>query len=158
MQTPSPPRKHLRRLAVVFGRQPVFFLTTCVHERRRLLASESTAEVLRDEWRGATARHGWAIGPYVVMPDHVHFFASPSGGNSVPLATFMGSWKEWTAKRLCRAKVCVAPVWQAEFFDHVLRSEEGYFEKREYMRQNPVRAGLCAAPADWPYIGWINFE
>jgi putative transposase len=158
MQTPSPLHQHLRRLAVVFGRQPVFFLTTCVQGRRRLLTQGTAAQVLLAEWRGAQERHGWAIGPYVIMPDHVHCFASPVADSRVPLATFMGGWKEWTAKGLCRTGVCETPVWQAEFFDHLLRSEESYAEKREYMRQNPVRAGLCATPVDWPFSGWIDFE
>lgn len=94
MPTLSPRHKHLRRLAVVFGRQPVFFVTTCTHERRRLLALEASAQVLLAEWRGAQERHGWSIGPYVIMPDHVHFFASPTSEAGETLAAFMGAWKE----------------------------------------------------------------
>ena len=56
-------------------------------------------------WRSAQERHGWSIGPYVIMPDHVHFFATPTDDASATLASFMGAWKEWTAKRLCRAGV-----------------------------------------------------
>jgi REP-associated tyrosine transposase len=47
------------------------------------------------------------------------------------------------------------PHWQEGFFDHVMRSEESCDEKWEYMRQNPVRAGLCGQPDDWPYQGKI---
>ena len=47
------------------------------------------------------------------------------------------------------------PHWQEGFFDHVLRSSESYGEKWEYVRMNPVRAGLCATPEDWPYQGEI---
>ena len=158
MQTPSPRHQHLRRLTVVFGRHHVFFLTTCVQGRRRLLTKGTAAQVLLAEWRGAQERHGWAIGPYVIMPDHVHFFASPIAEAGVSLAAFMGSWKEWTAKSLHRAGLAAPPVWQAEFFDHVLRTKESYAEKREYMRQNPVRAGLSATPESWPFAGRIDFE
>ncbi len=47
-------------------------------------------------------------------------------------------------------------AWQAGFFDHVLRSSESYGEKWEYVRMNPVRAGLAARPEDWPYAGEIE--
>jgi putative transposase len=47
------------------------------------------------------------------------------------------------------------PHWQEGFFDHVLRSSESYAQKWEYVRMNPVRAGLCAATEDWPYQGEI---
>ena len=48
-----------------------------------------------------------------------------------------------------------APLWQAGFFDHLLRSSESYAEKWEYVRQNPVRAGLVAHWDDWSYQGEI---
>jgi hypothetical protein len=47
------------------------------------------------------------------------------------------------------------PVWQQGFFDHVVRNSESYSEKWEYVRQNPVRAGLCLRPEDWPWQGEV---
>jgi hypothetical protein len=46
-------------------------------------------------------------------------------------------------------------VWQRGFFDHILRSEESYRQKWNYVRDNPVRAGLVANANDWPYAGEI---
>lgn len=45
--------------------------------------------------------------------------------------------------------------WQRGFFDHLLRNSESYTEKWEYVRQNPVRAGLVRHPDDWPYQGEV---
>ena len=47
-------------------------------------------------------------------------------------------------------------LWQREFFDHVLRSNESYSEKWAYVELNPIRAGLVQLPADWPYQGELN--
>ncbi|MDQ3117014.1 MAG: hypothetical protein M3Q86_10470 [Verrucomicrobiota bacterium] len=47
-------------------------------------------------------------------------------------------------------------VWQEEFFDHVLRSDESYAEKWEYVRENPTRAGLVEKSDDWPWQGEIE--
>ena len=33
-------------------------------------------------------------------------------------------------------------LWQPGFFDHLLRNDESYSQKWEYVRENPVRAGL----------------
>jgi REP element-mobilizing transposase RayT len=41
--------------------------------------------------------------------------------------------------------------WQEGCFDRLLRSDESLSEKWEYLRQNPVRAGLVANPEDWPF-------
>ena len=48
------------------------------------------------------------------------------------------------------------PVWQREFFDHVLRSEESYAEKWRYVRDNPVRAGLVSRAEEWKLQGEIE--
>src|SRR5438445_319566 len=68
--------KHLRRLQRVWIDWPIYFITTCIFKRRAILASKEVAAILVDEWRNAHDRHGWAIGRYVIMPDHVHFFCS----------------------------------------------------------------------------------
>src|SRR5207244_26931 len=41
---------------------------------------------------------------------------------------------------------------QRNFFDHRLRHGESEAEKFEYIRQNPVRAGLISAEEEWPYL------
>jgi len=46
--------------------------------------------------------------------------------------------------------------WQAEFFDHLLRSAESYESKWEYVRQNPVREQLVERPEDWPFQGELS--
>jgi hypothetical protein len=41
------------------------------------------------------------------------------------------------------------------FFDHLIRHSESYSEKWEYVRQNPVRAGLVNDPDKGPCQGEI---
>jgi REP element-mobilizing transposase RayT len=47
-------------------------------------------------------------------------------------------------------------VWQEEFFDHVLRSSESYSQKWDYVKENPVRAGLVRRPDEWPWQGGVE--
>jgi putative transposase len=91
----------------------------------------------------------------VIMPDHVHFFCSPDN-ESEDLKRFMQAWKEWTAKRLTRECGIKEHIWQKEFFDHVLRNEESYKEKWQYVLNNPVRAGLVKEAEEWPWQGEIE--
>lgn len=69
------------------------------------------------------------------MPDHVHFFCAP-GPEAKPLAVFVGKWKEWTAKFLHGRCGVTMPLWQEEFFDHLLRSQESHAQKWSYVRDN----------------------
>jgi|SRR5262249_60560303 len=85
-----------------------------------------------------TQASGLGDWPYVIMPDHVHFFCAPEC-DAKTLPTFVGSWKEWTRKAIKHQVRLITCVWQEEFFDHVLRSSESYAEKWNYVRNNPVR-------------------
>jgi REP-associated tyrosine transposase len=147
--------KHLRRLERVWIDWPIFFITTCVFRRRSILASKEVAIILSDEWQNAHSRHGWTIGRFVIMPDHVNFFCRAElGAKTLPI--FMQRWKEWTSKRIARQLKLTGNIWQEEFFDDVLRSSESYSRKWDYVKQNPVRAGLVKSSDQWPWQGEIE--
>lgn len=147
--------KHLKRLERIWIRDPIYFVTTCAYRRRAILAREEVAKILICEWSSARKRHGWAIGRYVIMPDHVHFFCAPElGAKALPI--FVGLWKEWTSKTIKRELHLTNRLWQEEFFDHVLRSSESYSEKWKYVRNNPVRHGFVTDADDWPWQGQIE--
>ena len=94
------------------------------------------------------------------MPDHVHFFCRPEL-DAKTLSEFVGFWKSYTSRKihalgLPRSTPAATTLWQREFFDHVLRSAESYGEKWNYVRENPVRAGLVSTADEWKYAGEIE--
>jgi REP element-mobilizing transposase RayT len=139
----------------VFVETPIVYVTVCTIKRRRILANQQMHDICCEVWRNAEQLYGWIVGRYVIMPDHVHFFCAPKVEEH-SLATFVGKWKEWTAKHAKRRHRMAIPLWQPEYFDHVLRSSESYEEKWGYVRENPVRAGLVDAAEDWPFQGELN--
>jgi putative transposase len=90
------------------------------------------------------------------MPDHVHFFCRPEWDAQSDLSRFVGAWKEWTSKLLVRREGWIAPLWQPEFFDHLIRSDESLDEKWDYVCRNPERAGLVDQWVNWPYQGSLT--
>jgi REP element-mobilizing transposase RayT len=69
-----------------------------------------------------------ALEANVIMPDHVHFSCAPQS-TSKNSSHFVGSWKEWTRKRMVREIGFRGPVWRPEFFHHLLRSGESYHSR-----------------------------
>ena len=65
--------------------------------------------------------------------------------------------KSATAHRVNRLRGVAGPVWEEESFDHVLRSDESFAEKCEYIRQNAVEAGRVARAEDYPWL-WVEAE
>jgi len=127
------------------GLPTLVFATICTRKRKPWLATPRVHRVLRSAW----LRHkNWIVSAYVVMPDHVHFFAE--------LGTEPGAFDDWITcwkrgvGRLLKNPDC---RWQAGSFHHRIRCFEDAVEKRIYMDENPVRAGLVKRIKDWPYRG-----
>jgi len=94
------------------------------------------------------------------MPDHVHLLLTPlrnPDGWPYPLVDILQCLKSTTAHRINKLLNQNGPVWQDESLDHLLRSDESLKEKREYIRQNPVKRGLAKRPEDYPWL-WVNSE
>jgi putative transposase len=64
-------------------------------------------------------------------------------------------WKSVSSRQITKVLNVRVPVWQEDYFDRYLRSAESYGQKWQYVRNNPVRAGLVRCPEDWPYQGRI---
>ncbi len=88
--------------------------------------------------------HAW-----IVMPNHVHVLLTPI--SELSLAQILHSWKSYTANRANAIMGRTGPFWQREYFDRFVRDEEHFVATVEYIENNPVKAGLCIAPADWRY-------
>jgi len=92
------------------------------------------------------------------MPDHIHLLLTPlrnEQGWPFPLVDILQCLKGATAHRINKLFHRSGPVWEEESFDHALRSAESLKEKCEYIRQNPVRAGLVDRAEDYKWL-WVN--
>jgi REP element-mobilizing transposase RayT len=132
----------------------VYLVTVCVADRQAVLDNEALARAIAGALGRSAAVCGWHVGRYVVMPDHVHLFCAP-GANARTLSALVSSFKRGTT-RAAWAAGWRGRLWQREFFDHLLRSDESYGAKWAYVRLNPVRAGLCQDPTEWLYQGELE--
>jgi hypothetical protein len=75
--------------------------------------------------------------------------------------THSTNWKSWTSRAINalsqpRSAPAATTLWQREFFDHVVRSNESYAAKWNYVQENPVRAGLVKSADHWSYSAEIE--
>ncbi len=97
--------------------------------------------------------HAW-----VVMPNHVHAVLTPLVLHT--LSEILHSWKSFTAHEVLKVARAFGlhipkdkPFWQKESYDHLVRDNEDFERACRYTFENPVKAGLCATPEDWPFSG-----
>jgi len=86
------------------------------------------------------------------MPDHVHLLLHPKeqeAGVWWSLPGILHSIKSFTANELNKLLKRTGTVWQDESFDRIVRDEDEFLEKWNYIRNNPVKRGLCPTPETW---------
>ena len=127
----------------VDGQPTIVYDTVCTKGRVPWLATDAIHTLLRDVWTNAEA---WAMGRYMIMPDHIHFFAGFTG-SLISYANWVQYWKsQFSQHHQVRSH-----RWQANDWDTRMRNWQQYDEKWEYVRWNPVRHGLVDHPDKWPY-------
>ena len=127
---------------------PLWFVTFNTHRRRTLLANKA-AQASFTRFLSTPICRGIGVGRYVIMPDHIHLFVR---GN---LDFSLVQWVRILKGSLSKEILVPLPHWQHGFFDHLIRHSESYAQKREYVRLNPVRAGLVSNCDEWPWQGEI---
>lgn len=88
------------------------------------------------------------------MPDHIHLFCAPQRHPIGSLKSWIGFWRAEVTRHWPNASE--KPIWQKDFFDRQLRTGESYRKKCEYVRQNPVRAGLVTNAESYPWQGEVS--
>ena len=90
---------------------------------------------------------GVAVWAYCLMPNHVHLVVVPEREDSLA-QLFRFTHLRYT-RRINVREEWRGHLWQERFHSCVL-DEHHLLATVRYVELNPVRAGLCAAPMDWP--------
>ena len=137
------------RLDLIFADSPLFFVTFCTRDRQRIDSLDQAQSAFEDYASKAHDKFNVAVGRYVLMPDHIHRFVCL--GHDIKLSQWVGGLK----RAISVALQLKRGLWQPGFFDHILRSDESYTQKWQYVRENPVRAGLVGHSDEWRYQGEV---
>jgi putative transposase len=129
--------------------ESVYFVTWRLHH--------SQIELTPDELQLLTAALNHFDGKryellaYVVMHNHIHVIVESN--NEHQLQAIVHSWKSFSANRLQREYGRKGNIWQDEYFDRIVRNEEEFLQKVQYILNNPWKT--------WPEIKeyqWVGFK
>jgi len=97
---------------------------------------------------GETARGFYSLYAWIIMPNHVHMVCEPKAA----LPDVMCWLKGRTARSANRILGRIGtPFWQAESYDHWIRSTKELRETIAYVESNPVSAGPVEAAEQWQW-------
>ncbi len=160
-------RRSIRLQHYNYTHAGMYFFTVCTHNRQPLFGDVTNAEVKLNQfgrivweaWRNsANIRQEIELDSFIVMPNHAHGVIvfrnldhvgatgrSPflPGPPKHSLGSFIAGFKAAVTKRINEVRgTPKTPVWQRNYYEHVIRNEESLQRIREYILNNPAQWDL----------------
>lgn len=157
MHRPDNHRRSMRLARYDYSQAGAYFVTLCSYRRVSLFGEVTGGEMLLNQY-GNVAAECWewlaSHYPYVtqdqwaVMPNHFHgiivISASRGGSRTAPspkpLGGLIGAFKTVSTKRINQLRGTPRhPVWQRNYYEHVIRNEAELDRVRQYVLVNPEK-------------------
>jgi putative transposase len=122
------------------------------NNRQTIFAADADYQFFRDALVEAAAKYGVGVHAYVWMTNHVHLLATPAFEDSIG-KTFQAvgrryvQYFNYTYKRS-------GTLWEGRYRATVVDSEQYLLTLMRYIELNPLRAGMVAAPQDYPWSSY----
>jgi len=92
--------------------------------------------------------HKFLLYEFVLMPDHFHLLLTPTG---IAIELAVQFIKGGFSYRVRKQLGLNLEAWERGYVDHRIRNPDDYHRHAEYIRRNPVDAGIVQKPEDYPY-------
>jgi putative transposase len=132
-----------------------YFITICTLNKKPILKEDPLVTWLVDALKEKSVSYGFKIWAYCFMPDHLHLLVEGTDSNS-DMKRFISSYKQYTGYHY--KKETQVPLWQINFYEHVLRKEEDTLNVAYYIFNNPVRKRLVDNYRQYKFLGSFEFD
>lgn len=92
---------------------------------------------------------------YCLMPNHVHILAEVAPESK--LCSFMKRVNLVYFFRYRKRREYVGHLWQGRFKSKIIERGSYFVQCGKYIELNPVRAGLCEMPEEYPYSSYSYY-
>jgi putative transposase len=126
-----------------------YFLTAGTYNKTHILQSERMAELFCEVLFRYRDAGKFSLHAFVIMPNHIHLLLTVPEGLMLErtMQLIKGGFSYEAGKRFDMRGV----VWQKSYVDRRVRDAVECSRFREYIHQNPVRAGLVAVQEKFAY-------
>ncbi|GIV24566.1 MAG: hypothetical protein KatS3mg026_0258 [Bacteroidia bacterium] len=162
-----PNRCSIRLKGYDYSQAGAYFITICTKDRACLFGEVVNGEmrlndfgqVVHSVWNNLPNHYaGIAMDAFVVMPNHVHGIVIIVGAGLKPapittaapattaaptqhgLPEIIRGFKTFSARRINELRGTPGvPIWQRNYYEHIIRNEESLHRIRQYILDNPAR-------------------
>jgi putative transposase len=149
-------RHSIRLRGYDYSQPGMYYVTICTQDKKHLFGEvvegemklNGYAEIIAACWRWLQkSRLDVQLDEWVLMPNHLHGIlriVERRGGSRTaptkPLGRLIGAFKTVSAIRINEIRNTPgAPVWQRNYYEHIIRNEDELNKIRKYIRTNPLR-------------------
>ena len=133
----------------IVSRVRTFHVTSSTSDKRFLLQSDRAAQLFLRVLQEYREQGRFLLHEFVVMPDHFHVLITVGADTSVERAVqFIKGGFAFRAGKELGFK---APFWQRGFSEVRVPNAQAASRVCEYIRDNPVVAGMVQQASDYPY-------
>jgi len=132
-----------------------YSITICTYNKKKIFTDKELVSWLVKSLEEKAKLLNFKVWAWCLMPDHLHLLVEGSNSDS-NLKKFISSYKQQTSFEF--KKKMNQRLWQINFYDHVLRTEEDTIAVANYIFNNPVRAGLANNYKDYYQLGSFEFD
>jgi len=132
------------------SKQDVYFITINTFEKQRYFINDRLVEKLKNSIDFRVNEGEVKMFCYCIMSNHVHMLFSLSKSYSKSLSVWISSFKSHTAK-FAKGIFGIDKLWQVNYYDHIVRSDESLSKIADYILHNPVRKGIVQKWEDYPH-------
>jgi len=126
-----------------------YFVTAGTYLKKHLLQSDRTTQLFCETLFGYRDAKKFQVHAFVVMPNHIHLIVTvPEGSTLERTMQFIKGGFSYQAGKLLGARY---EIWQKSFLDRRVRDTNEFERYRDYIHQNPVRAGLVGSADDFRF-------
>lgn len=125
------------------------------NNRQAIFASPSDYQSLLDLMEASAAKFEVAIHAYVLMGNHFHLLATPQSADGLP--QMMQSVGRRYVRQFNDAQHRTGTLWEGRYKSTLIQTDRYLLSCMAYIDLNPVRAGLVAHAADYPWSSYGHY-
>jgi putative transposase len=125
-----------------------YFVTTKAWQNVSVFQVQETAEVVVSKIFEYRDKGNYLLHEFVLMPNHLHLILTPE--ESISLEKAIQLIKGGSSHEIHRVRENKMQIWQSGFHESMVRDWVDYKRKADYIRFNPVAAGLVECSEEWP--------
>ena len=128
-----------------------YHVTSRTNDRIRVFENNLGRKIMIITLQDAKEKYHFKLANFCVMPTHIHLLIKPSFG--ADLSKIMQWLKAQTAKRWNFTHGSTDHLWGHRYFARPVKNSSEFEYVMKYIDENPVKAGLAAAPSEWKASG-----